>query len=138
MRLADTNVVIDLLREVREPDREALDRLAIEAESMGEPLVVRESVLAESVWVLTSAFGMPAETAAAAIRSVLQGEGLVPWDRSVASAALDLMSANPRLDIVDCLLAARADLDGDDVVTSDTLLQRAIAESARAPGADGG
>lgn len=53
MRLADTNVVLDLLRELGAPDRAALDTLAREAEALGEPLVVCESVLAESVWVLT-------------------------------------------------------------------------------------
>lgn len=131
MRLADTNVVLDLLRELGQPDREALDRLAVEAETLGEPLIVCEAVLAESIWALTSAFGMSAPDAASAVRGVLESEGLVPWDRSVAATALGLLAAVPRLDMVDCLLAARSQLDGDEVVTSDRLLQRVVCDVAR-------
>jgi predicted nucleic acid-binding protein len=124
--LADTHLVVALVRP-RDPDRAREIALVAErsAES-GEPLVVAESVLAETVWVLRSSYGMSPADAAAVLRRALSTQALVPWDEELAFTALDLMAADPALDITDCILAAMSTLRGAAVATLDRRLLRAL------------
>ncbi|MBA4370385.1 MAG: hypothetical protein C0418_02265 [Coriobacteriaceae bacterium] len=126
MRLADTNVLLGFVMPSGERQTVALDTLVSGVESADERLVVTEVVLAEAVWVLRSFYGWERGAIASALIELLSTPSLVAWDPAVAGAALGLMASDPRLDIADCLLAARARVDGDEVVTFDERLRRTL------------
>jgi predicted nucleic acid-binding protein len=117
----DTNFVLALL--VPERGREHARALAL-AEEHG-PFVVSESVLVEARWVLESAYAADRRDAAVLLGDALESEHLVAWDPALAKRALALMHDEPRLSVVDCLLAART-LEGDAVLTFDARLARVI------------
>ncbi|MBA4370559.1 MAG: hypothetical protein C0418_03150 [Coriobacteriaceae bacterium] len=120
--LADTHLVVALARP-SDPDR-ARD-LALVAEHQaetGQPLVVVESVLVETVWVLRASYGMDRSDIARLLGRVLSTPALIPWDDTVAFAALDLMAEDPALDIADCILAAMSVHRGAGVATLDRRL----------------
>lgn len=121
MNLADTNVVVSLLLPLRgEQHREAVAY----AQSQG-PLVVGESVLAESCWVLERRYGMKRAHVAALLHEALESDDLTAWDSALVDCALNLMERLPRLSVVDCILAARA-FDGHSVLTFDRRLEKAL------------
>jgi predicted nucleic-acid-binding protein len=134
MRLLDTNVVVDTVRDPLSTDTGRLSVMASESARSGEPLVVSESVFVECIWVLCATLGHSAAEAVRILRAVLDAEGIEAWDTDLAAEALDIHADEPRLDIVDCLLAARVRLDGAEVVTADRLLRRWIAEHHDAEG----
>lgn len=88
-------------------------------------LIVDECVLAEACWVLESVYMHPRHKVAQLLQLALTSEDLVAWDGVLADRALAMMQLDPRLGIVDCILAARA-LSGDLVRTFDRLLIRTI------------
>ena len=88
-------------------------------------LIVDECVLAEACWVLESIYMHPRRKVARLLRTALSSEDLVAWDSLLADQALAIMDDDPRLGIVDCILAART-LTGDLVRTFDRRLNRTI------------
>jgi len=127
LRLVDTNMLVDVVRDPGSRDTAWLGSLAGESAHGGEPLIVTESVFVECLWVLRSALGLQPADAARVLRAILESEGVEAWDAPLAASALNLHERDPRLDIVDCLLVARSQLDGAEVVTADRLLKRTIA-----------
>jgi predicted nucleic acid-binding protein len=117
----DTNALLGLLV----PDRSDDHRAAVERVRELGDIIVCESVLAETVWVLEDAYGLGRADAAGLIRDALDTEGLRAWDRPLADAALQTMGRSPTLGIVDSLLAVRA-RQGDAVLTFDRGLARQI------------
>ena len=121
MNLADANVVVSLLLAVRgEQHREAVGH----AREHG-PLIVGESVLAESCWVLERRYRLKRADLASLLRGALDAQALTAWDPPLVDRALDLMERLPRLSVVDCLLAVRA-FDGHRVFTFDRRLAKAL------------
>jgi predicted nucleic-acid-binding protein len=75
-------------------------------------------VVAEVVWVLTSAYDVPRERVAEVLTSFLASGGLVVEEGMLLVAALAQM-AEQRVDFVDAYLAAKARLSGAPVATFD-------------------
>ena len=125
MRIVDTNMLVDVVREPGSRDTAWLSSVAAQAED-GQPLVVTESVFVECMWVLQSTLRFDPAEADRIMREILGAEGIEPWDAALAACALDVHSRDPRLSIVDSLLVARVRLDGAEVVTADRLLKRTI------------
>ena len=88
-------------------------------------LTVGESVLAETCWVLERVYMHPRRDVARLLQVALESEELTAWDPQLADWALSLMHSDPKLSIVDCILAART-LSGDLVCTFDRRLSRTI------------
>lgn len=121
MNLADTNVVVSLLL----PFRGEQHREAVAYARAHGPLVVGESVLAESCWVFERRYRLKRADVAALLRGALEAEDLMAWDPALVDRALDLMERLPRLSIVDCILAVRT-FDGHRVFTFDRRLEKAL------------
>lgn len=125
MMFADTNVLLDYCG--LSPERaERARAFSALAEANGEPFVVTECVLAELFWVLGRSPSVPKARVVDIVMSLLSSEEFVAWDEGMAGYAIDLKRRVPKLDIEDCILAARAIVDDDVIVTNDRLLDRTI------------
>ena len=88
-------------------------------------LIVSEAVLAETCWVLESVYEHPRGQVARLLQQALRSEDVTAWDPVLADRSLAIMCHDPRLGIVDCILAART-LDGATACTFDRRLNRTI------------
>jgi predicted nucleic-acid-binding protein len=80
-------------------------------------------VVAEVVWVLTSAYEMPVERVSTVLVEVLSSAGLTLDEGMQVIAALRAM-AGSKVDFVDAYLAEKARLSGSPVVTFDKDFER--------------
>lgn len=117
----DTNAVLAALLPERRDERARTAGWMLEHGR----LTVAECVLVETCWVLESVYDYPRRHIARALRLALESEDLIAWDPVLADRSLALMEHDPRLGIVDCILASRT-LDGDIVCTFDRRLNRTI------------
>jgi predicted nucleic acid-binding protein len=117
----DTNALVSLLLPGRRQDHQVVADRILDAGAV----IVCESVLVETLWVLGRAYGVRRADAAALVRDMLYTEGLDAWDPDLADGALSLMIRSPKLSIVDCLLAMRARRDHA-ILTFDIDLARVI------------
>ena len=85
--------------------------------------VVLESVVAECVYVLTKIYLVPRDKAAGSLIDVLRYKGIVNIDRQELIRALSLF-AEKNLDIVDCILYAKAAAGGNELFTFDAALNK--------------
>lgn len=90
--------------------------------------VVLESVIAECIYVLTRIYRVPRDQAAGSLIDLLRYKGIVNDDQQVLIKALSLFSDH-RLDIVDCILCAKAAAAGDPLFTFDVDLQKLVRRS---------
>jgi predicted nucleic-acid-binding protein len=95
-------------------------------EADGEQFIVSECVLAELFWVLERSSSVSKSSVVDIATALLSSEEFRAWDRVVADRAIELKRRVPELDIEDCILAARAIIDDDVVITSDRLLEKTI------------
>ncbi len=72
-----------------------------------EKALILESVLAECIYILTKIYKVPREEASVSLIELLHYKGIQNRDRNEFIAALNLFSEK-NLDIVDCILCARA------------------------------
>jgi predicted nucleic acid-binding protein len=120
----DTNALVSFLLPGRRQDhRVVADRIRDAG-----TVIVCESVLAETLWVLGRTYGVGRADASTLVRGMLDTEGIDAWDPGLADDALQLMSRSPSLSIVDCLLMVRARRDHV-ILTFDRDLARAIERS---------
>ncbi len=127
--IADANIVVATLAGTSDPHHDAVARLIGTLEEREQRLVVTEGVLAEVAWVLRVRFGMSQREIAAALVALLDSAAFDSWeDPPLMNAALRVMADEPRLGIVDALLAARDLAGAGRVVTLDGVLARAIAK----------
>ena len=131
MLIADANVVIAVLAGPSDTLGAVVGRLVREVEQRGERLVVTEGVLAETTWVLRKRFGMSQREVAGALLALLDSAAFDSWDPPLVTEALRIMADEPRLDLVDALLAARDATGAARVVTLDRVLARTIAREHR-------
>ena len=105
--LPDTNIVLRyLLRD--EEDQYAKATEFFENVRVGkERAVLLESVLVECVYVLTKFYKVPKREAADILTMLLQYKGVANTDRKTLVEALRIF-ADQNLDIVDCILLAKA------------------------------
>jgi predicted nucleic acid-binding protein len=125
VKLADANAVLDFCGVSPERMQRARSVVAIVEES-GEPLVITEVVLAEVFWVLASGYSVRGEEAVEIVESLLSAVEFTVWDEALVSCAFDVKRRVPALDIADCILAARALVHDDEIVTNDRALIRVI------------
>ncbi len=72
-----------------------------------QKVLILESVIAESIYVLTKAYGVPRVKAASGLMGLLTYRGVTNPDRAALLDALALF-ARGKLDIVDCLVITKA------------------------------
>jgi predicted nucleic acid-binding protein len=125
--IADANVVMAALAGAADPHGAAVEQLVRDVEARGERLVVTEGVLAETAWVLRVRFGMTQLQISGALLALLDSAAFDSWDPPLVTDALRIMADEPRLDLVDALLAARDAAGTGQVVTLDRVLARTIA-----------
>ena len=80
--------------------------------------VILESVIAECIYVLVKIYQVPKDKAAGRLIDILRYKGIVNKDRQELIHALTMFTKHS-LDIVDCLLYARAMAGGDQLFTFD-------------------
>ena len=116
--LPDTNVVIRYLVN----DDPALYKKAKaffdEVKSGREKTVILESVIAESVYVLTKIYKVPRDRTADSLINVLHYKGIVNNDRDELINSL-LIFANTVMDIVDCILCTKSTCDSSRLFSFD-------------------
>lgn len=80
--------------------------------------VILESVIAECIYVLTKIYKVPKNRAAGRLIDILHYKGIANDDREEIIRALSLFSEKG-LDIVDCILCAKAEGGGNHLFTFD-------------------
>jgi len=114
----DANVVLRLLTGQPEAQAQAAAALMARADAGELRLRICPLVVAEVVWVLTSAYDVPRAQVADVLTSFLASGGLVVEDGMLLAVALAQM-AEQRVDFVEAYLAAKARLSGAPVATFD-------------------
>jgi predicted nucleic acid-binding protein len=89
----------------------------------GARAVILESIIAECVYVLTKLYQVPRDRAAGSLIDILRYQGIANDDRQELIRALSLFSEQG-LDIVDCILCAKAVAGGDHLFTFDSDLNK--------------
>lgn len=119
VKLIDANVILRYL--LREPPEQAEQARAVIAAGAFTTM----EVMAEVVYVLQKVYGVKrAEISAAVMR--IAGEVAIA-DYDALSCAMELFQTR-NLDFVDCVLAARSLVKGDDVFSFDKKLMTVIRE----------
>ena len=98
MRAVDTNVLVRLL--TRDDDAQVTAAEAF----VRKGAWVSHLVLAETTWVLTSAYELKHDQIATAIGMLLNHAGVTVQDPDVVAAALEQYRARPKLGFSDCLV----------------------------------
>jgi predicted nucleic-acid-binding protein len=105
--LPDTNVVLRyLLKDVPEHYAQA-ERFFESVRTGAAKALILESVLVECVYILLKFYHVPKPMAADSLIGLLQYKGIANKDKAELIAALQIF-AREAVDIVDCLLVARA------------------------------
>jgi predicted nucleic-acid-binding protein len=121
VKLPDTNTILRYLLE----DNDELFRKAqfvFEKVRTGtEIAIILESVLVECVYVLLKYYNVPRREVSEKLNQFLAYKGIVNKDKKELSGALDLF-AETSLDIVDCILHAKANNYGMILFTFDRKL----------------
>ena len=121
--LPDTNTIVRYLVN----DNPALSVKAKEffdqVKNGGLKAVILESVIAECVYVLTKIYRVPRDRTTGSLIDVLRYKGIANVDRQELIQALSLFSERG-LDIVDCILYAKAAAAGDHLFTFDADLNK--------------
>jgi predicted nucleic-acid-binding protein len=121
--LPDTNIIVRYL--VADDDalyakaRDFFDKVKDD----GIKAVILESVIAECIYVLTKIYKVPRDRAAGSLIDILHYKGIANDDRQELIKALSLFSERG-LDIVDCILSAKATSAGDHLFTFDADLDK--------------
>jgi predicted nucleic-acid-binding protein len=85
--------------------------------------VILESVIAECIYVLTKIYNVPRDRAAGSLTDVLRYKGISNDDQHELIGALSLFSERA-LDIVDCILCAKAVASRHHLFTFDAALNK--------------
>jgi len=115
---ADANIILRLLtgRPIEQADK--AEALMHRAERGEVRLWVCSIVVAEVVWVLTSAYGFSTTDSAEAVLGFLNCDGLIVDEGPVVLASLQTMTETS-VDFADAYLAVRAGLSGLPVASFD-------------------
>lgn len=121
-RLPDTNTI---LRYLLGDDPRLYEKAArfFEKVRVGEEkAVILESVLVECIYVLTKFYKAPKKEASAKLKELLHYKGVVNDDRDELIEALTTFAEKSPLDIVDCILCAKARKSNVSLFTFDEAL----------------
>jgi predicted nucleic-acid-binding protein len=123
MRFLDANMILRYL--LNDDDAQSpLAKEIIENGGTGVPL----EVLPEVVYVLSGSYKVSREEIRRALGALLSSPEISIERTESVMKALELYGTT-NLDIVDCLLAARAVVDGDDIHTFDKQLNKLLKEA---------
>ncbi|MEW6410646.1 MAG: PIN domain-containing protein [Nitrospirota bacterium] len=89
----------------------------------GEKAVILESVIAECIYVLTKIYNVPKDKASNSLIDILRYKGITNDDRKELIRALTLFSEQG-IDVVDCILCAKAVSSGDNLFSFDEELNK--------------
>ena len=105
--LPDTNTILRyLLKDIPDHFKKAND--IFELVRLGErQAIILESVVLESVYVLTKFYKVPKDDTSTEIRYILNYKGIRNPDRNDLIEALEIFSSE-NLDLADCILIAKA------------------------------
>jgi len=121
--LPDTNTIVRYLvadnPALHEKAKEFFDKV----KHGGVKAVILESVIAECMYVLTKIYKVPRDLAAGSLIDILHYKGIANDDQQELIRALTLCSEHG-LDIVDCILCAKAASAEDHLFTFDTDLNK--------------
>ena len=121
--LPDTNTIIRYLV-VDDPALSAKAKEFFDKVKNGtNKAVILESVIAECVYVLIKIYKVPRNRVADSLIDILHYKGVINDDRQELIKALSLFSERG-LDIVDCILCAKATIAGDHLFTFDADLNK--------------
>jgi predicted nucleic acid-binding protein len=120
--ILDTNVIIRLLRPDEAQHGEAKELLE-SARQSGQRLVLLDVVVAETVYVLTSFYGIDRKQVAADLVRIVEHEAVGVAIPAIMRDALARFSAT-KLHFVDCYLAAMAKAAGRRIATFDKGLKQ--------------
>ena len=121
--LPDTNIIVRYLV-ADDPDMHAKAMEFFDKVKNGDvKAIILESVIAECIYVLTKIYRVPRDKAAESLTSVLRYKGIVNDDQQKLIRALTLCSEYG-LDIVDCILCAKAVSAEDRLFTFDANLNK--------------
>ena len=125
--LPDTNTIVRYLVADDPPlhanAKEFFDRV----KNGGVKAVILESVIAECIYVLTKIYRVPRDRAAGSLIDLLHYKGIANDDQQELIRALALFSERG-LDIVDCILCAKAMAVPDHLFTFDAELNKLARE----------
>jgi predicted nucleic-acid-binding protein len=107
MPAVDTNVLLRLLLDDDEEQASAARSL----QRSHAPLFVSHVVLAETAWVLTSAYGFSRERLGKLVQMLLDADGISLQEPQLVRVALDAFQSS-RADFPDCLILAIAESAG--------------------------
>ena len=119
VKLIDANVILRYL--LREPPEQAEQARAVIAAGAFTTM----EVMAEVVYVLQKVYGVKREEISAAVMRIAGEVAIADYD--ALSCAMELFQTR-NLDFVDCVLAARSLVKGDDVFSFDKKLMTVIRE----------
>lgn len=123
--LPDTNAIIRYLV-ADEPQMFKKAKAFFDGVKKGDlKAIILESVVAESIYVLTKIYHVPRAKAAASLIDILHYKGVANEDQQELISALSLY-AGQRLDIVDCILYAKASSNDHGLFTFDEELKKPI------------
>lgn len=115
--IVDTNVIVRLLRKTDAQHAEA-KAIVAEAQAAGQPLVLMDMILAETVFVLESIYGKSRAEITDILAEILDHPGIASTRPEILLEALAHYRGT-RLHFVDCYLAAVARAAGRKVATFD-------------------
>src|SRR5258705_11634110 len=98
MRAVDTNVLVRLLA------RDEPKQVAAAEDFVAPGAWVSHVVLVETLWVLTSVYGVRRREIAAAVEILLEHRTLTLQDAPVVGAALERVPSQPGTGFSDCLI----------------------------------
>jgi len=127
---ADANVILRLLTGKPTEQADQAEALMLRAESGEVRLWICSIVVAEVVWVLTSAYGFSTTDSAEAVLGFLSCDGLILDEGPVVLASLQTMTETS-VDFADAYLAVRAGLSGLPVASFDRDFDRLGVERVR-------
>lgn len=104
----DTNVLVRLLVRDDEAQFNAAQRLVVDAEAGGEPVLILFGVMLETEWVLRSRYRLDKASIIDAFSKLLETLGVIHEDEQALEDALSLWKKHARVDFTDCMSVARA------------------------------
>ena len=107
-RLPDTNTILRYLLGDDPRLYEKAAKIFERVRTGEEKAVILESVLVECIYVLTKFYKVPKKEASAKLEELLHYKGVANDDRDELIEALTIFAEKSSLDIVDCILCAKA------------------------------
>lgn len=126
MKTADASVVVGMITGMTPSHMEMIEPELALAEATETPILVPEGAFVEAEWVLRRRYGLARREIAGVLQTLLDSASFEAWDPMLATYSLRIMADDPRLDLADCLLAARHVMGEGQVLTFDKSLARTI------------